>query len=226
MNSVGIDLHRKRSHVAVLDGDGRHLLSRRIVNDPATVLELLGELDGESSIALEATYGWEWLADVLQGAGYELHLAHPMRTKAIASARVKTDAVDARTLAHLLRADLLPEAFIALRELRDLRDLLRQRVALTRMRTSLKNRVSAILAKNGIATPYSDMFGAGGMRFLAELELREAPRDGSTARSRWSATLPARSRRPVARSTLAPSRIPTSRCSARSAGSAATWRCS
>jgi transposase len=125
---------------------------------------------------LEATYGWEWLADVLQDAGYELHLAHPMRTKAIASARVKTDAVDARTLAHLLRADLLPEAYIAPRELRDLRDLLRHRVALTRMRTSLKNRVSAILAKNGIATPYSDMFGAGGMRFLAELELREAPR--------------------------------------------------
>ena len=176
MNSVGIDLHRKRSHVAVLDGDGRQLLSRRIVNDPATFLELLGELDGESSIALEATYGWEWLADVLQDAGYELHLAHPMRTKAIASARVKTDAVDARTLAHLLRADLLPEAYIAPRELRDLRDLLRHRVALTRMRTSLKNRVSAVLAKNGIATPYSDMFGVGGMRFLAELELREAAR--------------------------------------------------
>ena len=176
MNTVGIDLHRKRSHVAVLDGDGRQLLSRRIVNDPATFLELLGELDGESSIALEATYGWEWLADVLQDGGYELHLAHPMRTKAIASARVKTDAVDARTLAHLLRADLLPEAYIAPRELRDLRDLLRHRVALTRMRTSLKNRVSAVLAKNGIATPYSDMFGVGGMRFLAELELREAAR--------------------------------------------------
>ena len=95
----------------------------------------------ECRVALEATYGWEWLADVLQDAGYELHLAHPMRTKAIASARVKTDAVDARTLAHLLRADLLPEAYIAPRELRDLRDLLRHRVALTRMRSALKNRV-------------------------------------------------------------------------------------
>ena len=131
---------------------------------------------GECRIALEATYGWEWLADVLQDAGYELHLAHPMRTKAIASARVKTDAVDARTLAHLLRADLLPEAYIAPRELRDLRDLLRHRVALTRMRTALKNRVSAILAKHGIAAPYSDMFGVGGTQFLTELELRESPR--------------------------------------------------
>ena len=99
-----------------------------------------------------------------------------MRTKAIASARVKTDAVDARTLAHLLRADLLPEAYIAPRELRDLRDLLRHRVALTRMRTSLKKRVSAILAKHWIAAPYSDMFGVGGTQFLTELELRESPR--------------------------------------------------
>jgi transposase len=89
---------------------------------------------------------------------------------------VKTDAVDARTLAHLLRADLLPEAYIAPRELRDLRDLLRHRVALTRMRSALKQRVGAILAKHGIARPYSDLFGPGGSRFLAELELREGPR--------------------------------------------------
>jgi Transposase IS116/IS110/IS902 family/Transposase len=102
--------------------------------------------------------------------------AHPMRTRAIASARVKTDAVDARTLAHLLRADLLPEAYIAPRELRDLRDLLRHRVALTRMRSALKNRVSAVLAKHGIQRPYSDLFGPGGLRFLAEVELRDGPR--------------------------------------------------
>ena len=175
MNSVGIDLHRKRSHLAALDESGAQLLSRRIVNDPQTFLALLEDV-GECRIALEATYGWEWLADVLQDAGYELHLAHPMRTKAIASARVKTDAVDARTLAQLLRADLLPEAYIAPRELRDLRDLLRHRVALTRMRSALKNRVSAILAKNGIQRPYSDLFGPAGSQFLAELELREGPR--------------------------------------------------
>jgi transposase len=176
MNSVGIDLHRKRSHVAVLDEHGTQLLSRRIVNDPRTFLELLEGIDGESKIALEATYGWEWLADVLEDAGYELHLAHPLRTKAIASARVKTDAVDARTLAHLLRADLLPEAYVAPRELRDLRDLLRHRVALTRIRSALKQRVGAILAKHGIQRPFSDLFGPGGLRFLEELELREGPR--------------------------------------------------
>src|SRR5918993_5908504 len=138
---VGIDLHRKRSHVAV-----------------------------------EATYGWEWLAELLEHEGRELHLAHPLRTKAIASARVKTDAVDACTLAQLLRADLLPEAYIAPRELRDLRDLLRQRFVLTQMRTALKNRVHALIARQGVQHGHSKLLGAGGRAFLAELQLRPEPR--------------------------------------------------
>jgi len=173
---VGIDLHRSRSQIAVLDQQGGELLSRRIANDREIFLELLHGLGDDVQVALEATYGWEWLADLLEDAGVELHLAHPLRTKAIAAARVKTDAVDARTLAHLLRTDLLPEAYIAPRELRDLRDLLRHRVALTRIRSALKQRVGAILAKQGIARPYSNLFGPGGSRFLTELELRQGPR--------------------------------------------------
>jgi transposase len=176
MNSVGIDLHRKRSHVAAVDERGGELFSRRIANDPDTFVALLGELDGESKIALEATYGWEWLADLLEDHGYELHLAHPLRTKAIASARVKTDAVDARTLAHLLRADLLPEAYVAPRELRDLRDVLRQRVVLTHMRSALKNRVHALIARQGIQRTHADLFGSGGRRFLDDVGLRPDPR--------------------------------------------------
>ena len=176
MNSVGIDLHRNRSHIAVIDEHGELALSKRIVNGRETFLELLDGLEGESQIAVEATYGWEWLAELLEDAGYEMHLAHPLRTRAIAAARVKTDAVDAKTLAHLLRADLLPEAYVAPRELRDLRELLRHRIGLTAMRSALKNRVHAILAKHGITREHSDLFGKGGRQFLAQLALREAPR--------------------------------------------------
>jgi transposase len=172
---VGIDLHRRRSQIAVIDEHGELTTSRRIVNDRATFLELLGEPDG-THVALEATYGWEWLAELLEEAGYDLHLAHPLRTRAIAAARVKTDAIDARTLAQLLRAGMLPEAYIAPRELRDLRELLRHRATLTRMRSAVKNRVHAILAKHGITHEHSDLFGKGGRAFLAALELRDAPR--------------------------------------------------
>jgi transposase len=175
MNSVGIDLHRKRSFIAVIGDQGELALSRRIVNDRETFLELLGGLEGESRIAVEATYGWEWLAELLEDAGYDMHLAHPLRTRAIAAARVKTDAVDAKTLAHLLRADLLPEAYIAPRELRDVRELLRHRAALVAMRSALKNRVHAILAKHGVHHQHADLFGKAGRRFLATLPLRDAP---------------------------------------------------
>jgi transposase len=174
---VGIDLHRKRSHVAVIDEQGELTVSRRIVNDRDTLLELLGDpQDGDTHVALEATYGWEWLAELLEEAGYDLHLAHPLRTRAIAAARVKTDAIDAKTLAHLLRTGFLPEAYVAPRELRDLRELLRHRATLTRMRSAIKNRVHAILAKHGIANEHSDLFGKGGRVFLEQLQLRDAPR--------------------------------------------------
>jgi transposase len=172
---VGIDLHRRRSFVTAITGEGEVSLRRRIVNDREAFLELLGDPEG-TRVALEATYGWEWLADLLEDAGFELHLAHPLRTRAIAAARVKTDAVDATTLAQLLRAGLLPEAYIAPRELRDVRELLRHRVTLVAMRSAIKNRVHAILAKHGVTHQHSDLFGKAGRQFLTTVELRQAPR--------------------------------------------------
>lgn len=74
--SVGVDLHRRRSQIAIIDEDGELALSRRIVNHPDTFRELLGDPDG-THVALEATYGWEWLAELLQEAGDDVHLAHP-----------------------------------------------------------------------------------------------------------------------------------------------------
>jgi transposase len=154
---VGIDLHRRTSHVAAFDEEGLELLSRRVTNDPEALRAIFAELGEEAKVALEAAFGWEWLADLLEAEG--IHLAHPRHTKAIAAARVKTDAVDAGTLAHLLRADLLPEAYIAPRELRELRELLRHHIALTRLRTALKNRVHALLARQGVQHGRAELFG-------------------------------------------------------------------
>ena len=185
MNSVGIDLHRKRSHIAVIDETGEQLLSRRIVNDPRDVPGAAGRPGGRAHGSRGGDLRLGVAGRVLEDAGYELHLAHPMRTKAIASARVKTDAVDARTLAHLLRADLLPEAYIAPRELRDLRELLRHRVALTRMRTALKNRVHArSWPSTASSTSHSDLFGRGGARSWPSSSCARARAGGWTACSR------------------------------------------
>ncbi|HEY6397824.1 MAG TPA: IS110 family transposase [Solirubrobacteraceae bacterium] len=172
---VGIDVHRRRSQIAVIGEYGELLLSRRIVNDRETFEELLGDPE-RTHVALEATYGWEWLGELLEEGGYDVHLAHPLRTQAIAAARVKTDAVDAKTLAHLLRTGMLPEAYIAPPALRDLRELLRHRAVLTRMRTAVKNRVHAILARQGVQPEHTDLFGKGGREFLAGIELAAGPR--------------------------------------------------
>jgi transposase len=89
---------------------------------------------------------------------------------------VKTDAVDATTLAQLCRIDMLPAAYIAPREIRDERGVIRHRVALTQLRTSLKNRVHAVIAAHGGRLVYHDVFGPGGRGELANLPVRPAAR--------------------------------------------------
>jgi transposase len=126
-------------------------------------------------VAFEAAYGWGWLVELLEELELEPHLVHPSRCKAIASARLKNDKVDAATLAQLLRADLLPEAWIAPQEVRDLRALLRHRASLVRMGTACKNRVHAVLADRGIGEDRILWTGPG-RAWLAALELPPIPR--------------------------------------------------
>jgi transposase len=91
--------------------------------------------------------------ELLEDYGFTAHLVHPSRCKAIASARLKNDKAGAAILGQLLRADLLPEAWIAPPPVRQLRALLRHRVALVRLRTLLRNRIHAIVAEHGYDRP-------------------------------------------------------------------------
>ena len=146
---VGIDVHRKRSQVAVVAEDGTVQVNKNVVNGSEPFLRLIGELPSGTPVAFEAAFGWSWLADLLEDYGFEAHLVHPLRCKAIASARLKNDKVDAAILAQLLRADLLPEAWIAPAKVRQLRALLRHRISLVRLGTQLRNRIHAVAADHG-----------------------------------------------------------------------------
>ena len=95
--------------------DGTVQLNKNVVNGTETLLRLIGDLPARTPVAFEAAFGWSWLAELLEDYGFEAHLVHPLRCKAIASARLKNDKVDAAILAQLLHADLLPEAWIARR---------------------------------------------------------------------------------------------------------------
>src|SRR6059058_4652848 len=140
------------------------------------MLRLIGDLPPGTPVASGAAFGWGWLAGLLEDYGFEAHLVHPLRCKAIASARLKNDKVDAAILAQLLRADLLPEAWIAPLEVRQLRALLRHRASLVRLGTSLRNRIHAVAADHGCDRSAS-YWTSPGRGWLAELDLPEASRD-------------------------------------------------
>lgn len=168
---IGVDLHRKRTQVAALDENGELLLNRRIRTDPGELQQVFDELSpAPLEVAFEATFGWGWFADFLSELGIPAHMAHPLATKAISSARVKNDAVDAKTLAHLLRTQLLPEGWIAPPEVREARRLVRMRVALVRMRARLKTQVHALLAEHGVQLEY-DPFTQRGRAQVLKLQL-------------------------------------------------------
>ena len=158
---VGIDVHRKRSQVAVIDQDGKVLANRNVNNGVTPILSVIGGLPPGTPAAFEAAFGWGWLLELLEDYGFEPHLVHPLQCKAIASARLKNDKVDAAILAQLLRADLLPEAWIAPPEVRQLRALLRHRAQLVRLRTLLRNRIHAVLADHGHDRPAGLLERAG-----------------------------------------------------------------
>ncbi|MGP4092855.1 IS110 family transposase, partial [Streptomyces sp. KR55] len=171
----GIDVHRKRSQIAVVGHDGAVRVNRNVPNGVRTVLGVIGDLPIGAPVAFEAAFGWGWLVEMLEDYGFQPHLVHPSRCKAIASARLKNDKVDAATLARLLRADLLPEAWIAPTAVRQQRILLRHRFHLVRLRTLLRNRIHAVLAEHGLERPGA-CFTAAGRAWLEGLDLPDASR--------------------------------------------------
>jgi transposase len=88
---VGIDVHRKRSQVAVVAEDGKVQLNKNVVNGSEPMLRLIGDLPAGTPVAFEAAYGWGWLIELLEDYGFDPHMVHPLRCKAIASARLKND---------------------------------------------------------------------------------------------------------------------------------------
>jgi transposase len=171
---VGIDLHRRRSVIVRQTETGEHLSTVRIVNEPMALAAEIGKAGQRPEVVLEATYGWYWAADVLADAGAHVHLAHPLGIKGFAYRRVKNDVRDAADLADLLRMGRLPEAWIAPRAVRELRELVRHRAKLVALRSGLKASVHAVLAKQGLHIPVADLFGLRGRRELAAAPL-EAP---------------------------------------------------
>ena len=173
METVGIDLHLKRSRYVMLNQEGRVIAKRTIASTPQAFRETFGALEARSTqVAMEATINWYWAVDIFDELGIDVRLANPHKVRLIAESTIKTDTVDATALAQLLRMGWLPESRITPQKTRLLRERLRYRITLVRMRTSIKNRIHAVLAKVGIRPPeLKDLFGKTGRLWLENLEL-------------------------------------------------------
>jgi transposase len=84
-----MDLHRRRSVLARMTGDGQRLGTARITNSPAELCREIARAGKSPRVVLEAAYGWCWAADILEAADVEVHLAHPLGVKAFIYRRVK-----------------------------------------------------------------------------------------------------------------------------------------
>lgn len=168
---LGVDLHKRSCWVTVLDADGHLLESRKLGTEKWQLLDFFGQVEKPAALAVEATFNWYYFLNVVEPLGLELHLVHPWKTRAIASARIKHDRLDSRVLAELLRTGFLAEAWIAPREVREQRQLLRYRVHTVQWATRAKNSIHGVLNRNGIRSPLRSPFGPQGREFLGEVEL-------------------------------------------------------
>lgn len=175
MMYIGMDAHKKFCYATMMDKEGNKIGERRFPTVDGA-LDAFAESIGDARVVVEASTTGLRVYEHLDDLGVDICMAHPLKVRAIADAKVKTDKIDSEVLAHLLRANLIPKAYVPPREIRYLRALVRHRAALTVVQTSIKNRIHSILTREGVQYSFSDLFGKAGTKFLKAVELRKQNR--------------------------------------------------
>lgn len=173
--TIGCDAHRHYSQFAILDGRGQLRKEARVDHAPGNIVEFLKEFAEGTPVALESVGNWYWIADEIEAAGCRPLLTHAAKAKVMMGNVNKTDKLDAKGLATLLHLGSLPMVWLPPAEIRDERELHRTRMAMSKLRTALKNRIHATLAKYALNTSeHSDIF-AGEREGLVEDGDHKAP---------------------------------------------------
>ncbi len=168
---IGLDVHKEVVEVCAIDEAGKRLFRRRIACTRESLLGLAQDMTQEDSVALEATTNTWAVVDLLEPHVGRVVVGNPMKTKAIAEAKIKTDKVDAEVLAQLLRCDYLPSVWIPDAPTRALRQRTSRRARLVAERTRLKNRIQSVLAGLLMRVPVDTLFSAKGLAWLSECDL-------------------------------------------------------
>lgn len=155
MYYLGLDVASKSSFVYVIDGHGRKIESKEIPTDKDSYRQYFRPWAKKpAEVAVEAGGHSRWIYDVLTHLGLGVYVVNPNKVKLIAESKKKTDKVDAKVLAGLLRMDGLPKrVFVAVGESRELRDLLRSRQQVIKSVTGLMNHLRGMLRQEGVKLP-------------------------------------------------------------------------
>lgn len=156
---TAFDLHSNNSYLGIVDESGKRVFKRKLGNDPAAIIETLTPFKNDiTGIVVESTYNWYWLVDLLMAEGYKVHLANPAEIKKYTGLKYADDQHDAFWLTEMLRLGILPEGYIYPKEDRPIRDLLRKRGHLVKLRTSLIISLQNIISRNnGIKLKVGDI---------------------------------------------------------------------
>ena len=156
---AGIDLHASNNFLGIIDEFGKRTFKQKLPNEIEPILSTIGRFQEEvAGIVVESTFNWYWLVDLLNDAGYRVHLANPSAIRKYSGLKHSDDEHDAFWLAEMLRLGILPEGYIYPKEERPARDLLRKRGHLVRLRTSLILSLQNIVARNrGVRLKVNDI---------------------------------------------------------------------
>lgn len=174
-----IDLHKNNLQVVTVDQEGKIEDSVRLdTADKEAIKRYFASFPPGTSVVIEATTGWEWLSDMLMELGLKVKLANPHKVRLIAEATIKTDKVDALTLAQLERTNFLPTSYIPPKDVREKRSITRHRRRLVKLRTICKNAIHSSLREKGIQIrEVSDLFSKKGKKLLQEIDIRGVYRE-------------------------------------------------
>jgi transposase len=172
MRWIGLDCHLEFIEVAILDPAGALVSAGRIESSEEAIGLFAEGLAADDRVALDSSANAAAIAALIRPHVGQVVIANSRRLAQISQARAKTDRLDSRTLAKLLRAGALEEVWMPDERTRARRRLCSRRAALVRARTRAKNEAHAVLARNLKGRPsVTDLFGRAGRRWLAALEL-------------------------------------------------------
>lgn len=149
---IGCDVHKEYSVFRILEGRGPIGPAIRVRHEKGELERFLQTLPPQSPVAVEACGCWMWMTTLLEKAGLQPHLADPFKVKRMTPGSTRTDATDAAALATLLASGTLPEVWLAPPQVRDLRSLVRTRLAFRRHQSAFKNRIHGTLNQYGLKT--------------------------------------------------------------------------